>query len=135
VAQQPRSFILGLIPVVGDVTNFVLGYKLVIGQADKCEIPGVLKSKMVTNQMIGAGIGFVPLVGDVFMAIYRPNSRNSHLLEKFLIERAAMRWGGCATSLVRAEPTCSPAHGAAQEQQAAATIIDRIKAWGAFDQF
>jgi hypothetical protein len=47
---------------------------------------------MVTNQMIGAGIGFVPLVGDVFMAIYRPNSRNSHLLEKFLIERAAMRW-------------------------------------------
>ena len=40
---------------------------------------------MLMNTLLGTGVAIVfPLVGDVFMAVYKPNSRNALLLEKTL---------------------------------------------------
>jgi hypothetical protein len=39
---------------------------------------------MLVNNAISAGIGFVPVVGDVFLAVWKANSRNAALLEEFL---------------------------------------------------
>ena len=63
---------------------------------------------LVSDSLIASGMGFIPLrrlfkissrkntlirasliVGDVLYAAYKPNSRNAHLLEEFLITRAA----------------------------------------------
>lgn len=44
---------------------------------------------MLANNLISATIGFVPIVGDVMLAVYKANSRNAALLETFLRERAA----------------------------------------------
>ena len=44
---------------------------------------------MLANNLISATIGFIPLVGDVMLAVYKANSRNAALLEAFLRERAA----------------------------------------------
>ena len=44
---------------------------------------------MLINLAIGTGVGAVPVVGDVVLAMWRANSRNAALLEEFLRQRAA----------------------------------------------
>lgn len=36
------------------------------------------------NNLVSAGVGFVPVAGDVVLAMYKANSRNAALLEEFL---------------------------------------------------
>jgi len=81
--------IIGLIPMAGDVTDALLNYMLVVRNAKEAEIPDWLLRRMLVNNAVSAGLGFVPLVGDVFIAIYKANSRNAALLEEFLRIRGA----------------------------------------------
>ena len=46
---------------------------------------------MLLNNAISTGVGFIPLVGDVILAVYKANSRNAALLEEFL----RVRGEGC----------------------------------------
>jgi hypothetical protein len=39
---------------------------------------------MIFNNVVSAGVGFVPLIGDVALAAWKANSRNAALLEEFL---------------------------------------------------
>jgi len=39
---------------------------------------------MILNSTIGVGASFVPFVGDIFLAIWKANSRNAVLLEEYL---------------------------------------------------
>lgn len=43
---------------------------------------------MIRNLAISEAVGLIPFLGDIFIAWWRANSRNSWLLEAFLIERA-----------------------------------------------
>ncbi|GAA6006792.1 hypothetical protein JCM11491_003182 [Sporobolomyces phaffii] len=80
--------VLGLIPGAGDIAQFLLGFFLVLKKCKEAELPSSLVSRMTLNQMIGLGIGLVPLVGDIGMAAFKANSRNAGLLEDFLIRRS-----------------------------------------------
>ncbi len=53
-------------------------------KARKAEIPSWLLRRMLLNNAVSAGVGFVPIVGDVILAVYKANSRNAALLEEFL---------------------------------------------------
>ena len=57
---------------------------LVVRKAKKADIPHWLLSRMLFNNAISAGVGLVPLAGDVFLAAWKANSRNAALLEEFL---------------------------------------------------
>ncbi|KAH9959609.1 hypothetical protein BC827DRAFT_1268673 [Russula dissimulans] len=86
------TFIIAIVPVVGDALNLALGYFLVVRQARKSKIPYSLTRRMMLNLAISASIGLVPGIGDILLAAYRANLRNARLLEKFLLlrgERAA----------------------------------------------
>ena len=39
---------------------------------------------MLFNNAVSAGVGLVPFVGDVLLAVYKANSRNAALLDEFL---------------------------------------------------
>ncbi|KAF8879324.1 hypothetical protein CPB84DRAFT_1751687 [Gymnopilus junonius] len=78
------TFIVGLIPLVGDFADIGINYLLVIRPAQKLDIPGWLLRRMLLNNAVSAGVGLVPLVGDVFLAAYKANSRNVALVEEFL---------------------------------------------------
>ena len=52
-------------------------------------IPGWLLSRMLLNNAISVGVGIVPIVGDIVLAMYKANSRNAALLEEFLRIRGA----------------------------------------------
>ncbi|WFD42247.1 hypothetical protein MPSI1_000888 [Malassezia psittaci] len=84
------TFIIGLIPFVGDVTDALLNYNLVVKKAKEIEgIPNSLIQRMMINNSISIGIGFVPIVGDVALAAWKTNWRNAELLENYLRERHA----------------------------------------------
>ena len=104
------TFIIGIIPGAGDVADAALNYFLVVRKAKQAEcvyifyffggdsclsftctdspsngrIPGWLLSRMLFNNAISAGVGLVPLVGDIGIAAFKANSRNANLLEEYL---------------------------------------------------
>lgn len=82
------TFFIGLIPVIGDLADLLLNEKLVVKKAKVgLDLPDELVRWMHINNLIGAGIGFVPIVGDIIMAMWRPNSRNIRLIEDYLRKR------------------------------------------------
>ncbi|KAF8305781.1 hypothetical protein DL93DRAFT_2181668 [Clavulina sp. PMI_390] len=76
--------IIGLIPIIGDFADIGVNYLLVVKKAREADLPPWLISKMLTNNAISAGIGLVPLAGDVMLAAFKANSRNAALLEEYL---------------------------------------------------
>lgn len=78
------TFVIGLIPIVGDATDATLNYVLVVRKAQKADIPQWLLRRMLLNNAFSTGVGFVPIVGDLVLAMYKANSRNAALLEEFL---------------------------------------------------
>ncbi|KAH9031080.1 hypothetical protein EDB84DRAFT_1493491 [Lactarius hengduanensis] len=78
------TFIIGIVPGVGDAADAILGYVLVIRKARGADVPWWLTQRMVLNLAIATSIGLVPILGDVLLAAFRANSRNAALLEEFL---------------------------------------------------
>ena len=78
------TVIIGFIPVVGDVVDATLSYVLVVRKAKQAEIPGWLLRRMLFNNAVSAGVGLVPVAGDILLGVWKTNSRNAHLLEEFL---------------------------------------------------
>ncbi|WVW80741.1 hypothetical protein I302_102727 [Kwoniella bestiolae CBS 10118] len=81
------TFFIGIIPGAGDVVDAGLNYFLIVRPSKKLDIPQSLLSKMLVNNAISAGLGFIPIAGDIFLAAWKANSRNAHLLEEFLTIR------------------------------------------------
>src|SRR5438874_2066012 len=52
-------------------------------------LPANVKSKMMFNIVLDFAIGLVPLIGDVADALFRANTRNAVVLEKYLREKGA----------------------------------------------
>ncbi|KAH9475721.1 hypothetical protein JR316_0011280 [Psilocybe cubensis] len=92
------TFIIGMIPLVGDVADISLNYLLIVKPARKLELPNWLLRRMMVNNAVSAGVGFVPVAGDVFVGAFKANSRNVALVEEFLRIRGEefIKMGGVA---------------------------------------
>ncbi len=84
--------IIGLIPVVGDVTAALVG-AWVIGEAARFGIPRVVLGRMVVNLLVDLGIGAIPIVGDLFDVAMRSNSRNLDLFRRHALDPDASTRG------------------------------------------
>lgn len=80
---------IGLIPLVGDIFNAYLSYT-VIRLANNIDggLPIELLVRMTGNVVLDFLIGITPILGSVAGALYKANSRNSLVLERYLKERA-----------------------------------------------
>ncbi|UZJ56870.1 hypothetical protein CBS101457_006190 [Exobasidium rhododendri] len=77
--------VIGLIPGAGDIADASLNYLLVLKPAKEgADLPPWVTRKMMTNNFISAGIGFIPIAGDIALAVFKANSRNAKLLEEYL---------------------------------------------------
>lgn len=75
--------ILGLIPGVGDaITLLPAGY--IIFEAYRLGTPSGTLVRMLANVGLETLVGTVPLVGDIFDATFKANTRNLALLEHYL---------------------------------------------------
>ncbi|KLO14254.1 hypothetical protein SCHPADRAFT_903434 [Schizopora paradoxa] len=76
--------IIGIIPMAGDIADATLNYYLVVRKARQADLPGWLVRRMLLNNMISAGIGCVPIAGDIAIAVFKANSQNARLLRDYL---------------------------------------------------
>lgn len=82
--------LIGLLPVGGDVVASVAsGYILYVAWRNGA--PGPLLRRMLTNVAIDTVLGSVPMVGDLFDAGWKANSRNVIMLEEWLGEAGSRR--------------------------------------------
>ena len=79
--------LLGLVPVVGDVTMGLAGlYALV--SAWRLKLPASASVHIVWNLVFDTALGAIPLIGDVFDFFFQSNRKNFRVVEKHLIRRA-----------------------------------------------
>ena len=72
--------IIGLIPGFGDWVGAAVSL-LVVYEAIRLGLPRAVIGRMMVNILIEAGVGAVPLLGDLFDAAWQANSRNLRLVE------------------------------------------------------
>ncbi|KAL8652140.1 MAG: hypothetical protein Q9210_002869 [Variospora velana] len=80
------SALVGLLPVVGDFADVLLGLT-VYNTCRKAGLDKVTTSKMLFNIGLDGVLGLVPLLGDVADTLFRCNTRNLVELERFLTKK------------------------------------------------
>jgi hypothetical protein len=76
----------GLVPVVGDFLGLALS-AYVYKRLSELGVGRVTKARMIVNILVDAGVGAVPIAGDVFDVAFRANKRNLELAKKSLARR------------------------------------------------
>lgn len=75
--------LIGLVPVVGDVTAIALSSYPII-EAARLGLSKRLLARMAANVAIDGLLGAVPLIGDAFDFFFKANRRNLRLLRRHL---------------------------------------------------
>ena len=73
--------IIGLVPGFGDMVGAALSVAI-IWEAARRGVPTSTLLRMATNVVVDAGLGSVPVAGDVFDALWKANRKNLALLER-----------------------------------------------------
>ncbi len=73
--------LLGLIPGIGDLASPLLTLAM-LWQAAKMRVPKIVLARMVFNALIDAGVGAIPVLGDLFDFAWRSSEWNMALLER-----------------------------------------------------
>ena len=75
--------VMGLVPGAGDVLGLgISAYALLL--AHRLGAPKSLLLRMLANSAVDAGLGTVPVLGDVFDLFFKSNTKNLKLLTDFL---------------------------------------------------
>lgn len=87
--QLGAESVIGMLPVVGDLAGLLLS-SYVLLEAQRVGATKEIKLKMLRNMGIDFVGGLLPVVGDAFDAIFKANTRNTHLLKNYLEEQLAI---------------------------------------------
>jgi hypothetical protein len=75
--------LLGLLPYGGETVATIVG-TVIIGEAGKKGLPVKTLVRMGGNMLLNAGLGVIPVAGDLFSFWFKSNSRNYRLLNTYL---------------------------------------------------
>jgi Domain of unknown function (DUF4112) len=78
--------LIGLVPGGGDLATMLVSLYLVI-KAHEMGAPKNLLLRMLGNVAIDTGIGSVPILGDIFDAMFMSNVKNMQLLTEFIKQK------------------------------------------------
>ena len=73
--------IIGLVPGIGDAITALISAYIVL-EAWRFGLPRPVIMRMVSNILIDAAIGAVPVLGDLFDVAWKANMRNVELFNK-----------------------------------------------------
>ncbi len=84
--------VIGLIPVVGDVTAAAVGGWVIL-EAARFGIPRWALGRMIVNLIVDLAIGLIPLIGDLFDIVSRSNSANLDIFRRHALDPDATTAG------------------------------------------
>jgi hypothetical protein len=104
---------------VGDAIDFFFCL-MVIHTAQKIEggLPANELSKMYTWAIADLGIGFVPIAGDIGDAIFKANTRNAIILEKYLRKKGEKNLKRAGRPVPNVDPSDPETFDHLQEEEA-----------------
>ncbi len=73
--------LLGLVPGIGDLASPILSM-FMIWHGVKLRVPKIVIARMMANALIDAGVGAIPVVGDLFDFGWKATAWNLALLER-----------------------------------------------------
>jgi hypothetical protein len=79
--------IVGLVPGLGDVLSGAVGGYIVL-EAVMAGVPRVVVAHMAANVLLDMTVGAIPLLGDAFDFVYKSNTRNARLFERYAADPA-----------------------------------------------
>jgi len=84
------SSVIGLFPMFGDALDAFMAM-MVLRTCEQIEggLPNEVRAKMMFNIILDFGIGITPIIGDLFDAVFKANTRNAVVLEKHLRTKGA----------------------------------------------
>jgi len=77
------DFILGLVPIIGDIIAAAMGTWLV-WEARNLGMSGWKVTRMFANIGLDLAVGAVPFIGDAADFVFRSNTRNLRIIKKHL---------------------------------------------------
>ena len=80
--------ILGLVPGLGDVVSAIFSFVIVI-QALGLGAPVSVFIRMIGNVLLDTAVGSIPILGDLFDAAFKSNTRNIDLLARYHVDPVA----------------------------------------------
>lgn len=80
------DFLVGLIPVVGDLIMVAVSLSIV-AMAKSIKVPRALRLAMLRNIGIDFLLGLIPFVGDVADLFYKSNQKNVRIMEKWWVSQ------------------------------------------------
>ncbi len=75
--------LLGLLPIGGDVATGLVQVAIVLIALRHYHVPKTVAARMMANVLLDVGVGSIPLLGDLFDAGFKANTRNIKLLEPY----------------------------------------------------
>jgi len=84
------SSVVAIVPVIGDALDAFMAM-MVYRSCQKVEggLPTEVQAKMMFNIILDFAVGLVPFIGDLADALFRANTRNAVVLEKYLRQKGA----------------------------------------------
>lgn len=80
--------LMGLLPVVGDLSGAIVGLAI-INEGRKMGLPPNKLAKMLANVGVDTAVGSVPLLGDAFDVYFKSHKRNvGIILDHFAVDPA-----------------------------------------------
>ncbi|MCF2949021.1 DUF4112 domain-containing protein [Paraglaciecola aquimarina] len=80
------DFIIGLIPIIGDI--IMVGVALrIVHLAKKMDVPADLRALMYRHILLDFVFGLIPVVGDVIDLFYKSNQKNVRIIEKWWVSQ------------------------------------------------
>jgi Domain of unknown function (DUF4112) len=83
--------LLGLLPVGGDFLTGVIQSGIVLIALYHHRVPRAVAARMAANVLLDTALGAIPIVGDVFDAFFKANTRNVRLLQQLQDDRGRQR--------------------------------------------
>lgn len=78
--------LIGILPGVGDLAGLILS-SYVLFEAQRLGVSWSVKSRIIINMLIDFFGGLLPIVGDIFDAFFKANTRNTQLLKNYLAQQ------------------------------------------------
>ncbi len=75
--------LLLLLPVAGDALAGVVSVAILAAGLGNRRVPRVVAARMVLNALLDAGLGWVPVLGDLFDLFFKADTRNVRLLMEY----------------------------------------------------
>ncbi len=82
------DFIIGLIPVIGDLITGLLAFRIIV-LARQMDVPATLQKVMLRNMIVDILLGLVPVLGDIVDIFFKANKANVRIMEKWWLQQNA----------------------------------------------